>query len=428
MVRSQTVTEKRRCTSAHKSTQRQRLTLCSCGFGPSIPPLAQLRPLLFAQPASRAGRRARQQSVDAISIVAQHPVAQCLPIHAGHARGILARAASDNQSNRQQPPCLVRVVTLRRTCPKVGRRVVRSADHQCHAHDLLRRHEPIRQQSESYFGGPGNPQIVERVSVSGAWHQLRGAILRRRILPTRREAPHLLASGRMSRLVRGLFTDQNCGVFFVPFLPALLPQGGRLRTDCRLVLGAILHAFGGIRRMNVAIGPRRGGSSAAGRYRACETRCRRRWRTAAARPATWKCRQRASVGNVRVIDSTIFPAPHCAAGARGETQGQALDRWRGGFLTRFLLRSNAHGLWVGVALTEDEAQDHTACDDLLDERDGDPGLLSGDQGNDGDVVRLGVRNQALLLICRSSGTGACSTRSASPSPHCVPASRPLSVP
>jgi len=51
------------------------------------------------------------------------------------------------------------------------------------------------------------------------------------------------------------------------------------------------------------------------------------------------------------------------------------------------------GLPIGVVLTAGEAHDVTAYDDLMAERDSDPGVLLADKGYDSDAVRQDLRDR-----------------------------------
>jgi hypothetical protein len=83
---------------------------------------------------------------------------------------------------------------------------------------------------------------------------------------------------------------------------------------------------------------------------------------------------------VQMVDSTIIRAHHCAAGARGGTQNQALGRSRGGFTTKIHARTNGEGLPVALLLTPGEAHNSTAFPDLMAEHDADPDVMLGDKG------------------------------------------------
>ena len=78
---------------------------------------------------------------------------------------------------------------------------------------------------------------------------------------------------------------------------------------------------------------------------------------------------------------------------KGGTQSQALGRSRGGFSTKLHLRANADGLPISVVLTPGEAHDLIAYDDLMAERDSDPGVLLGDRGYDSDRLRQDARDR-----------------------------------
>ncbi len=86
---------------------------------------------------------------------------------------------------------------------------------------------------------------------------------------------------------------------------------------------------------------------------------------------------------LQMIDSTTVRAHHCAPGARA-AERRDLGRSRGGFSTKIHLRANAEGLPIGVALTPGQAHDRTAYDDLMAERDSDPGVLLADRGCDNE--------------------------------------------
>jgi transposase len=75
---------------------------------------------------------------------------------------------------------------------------------------------------------------------------------------------------------------------------------------------------------------------------------------------------------------------------RGGTHRQGLGRSRGGFSTKIHLRTNAHGLPIGLTLTPGEAHDSTAYADLMEERDSDPGILLAGRGYDSDAIRQDV--------------------------------------
>ena len=58
--------------------------------------------------------------------------------------------------------------------------------------------------------------------------------------------------------------------------------------------------------------------------------------------------------------------------AKGGLEDPALGRSRGGFTTKIHRRFNAHGLAIGAVLSEGEAHDVTAYDELMEQRDSYP--------------------------------------------------------
>ena len=82
----------------------------------------------------------------------------------------------------------------------------------------------------------------------------------------------------------------------------------------------------------------------------------------------------------------------CSRRKRGN-QKQALGRSRGGFSTKIHARANALGLPIGVILSAGEAHDLTGYDDLMEERDSDPGAMLADKGYDSDPVRQDLRDR-----------------------------------
>jgi transposase len=55
--------------------------------------------------------------------------------------------------------------------------------------------------------------------------------------------------------------------------------------------------------------------------------------------------------------------------------------------------ANALGLPIGVVLSAGEAHDVTGYDDLMEERDSDPGAMLADRGYDSDPVRQDLRDR-----------------------------------
>jgi hypothetical protein len=68
---------------------------------------------------------------------------------------------------------------------------------------------------------------------------------------------------------------------------------------------------------------------------------------------------------LQMIDSTIVRAHRYAAGEKTEEQNQALGHPRGGFSTKIHVRCNAAGLLIGVVLSEGDAHDVTAYEELM---------------------------------------------------------------
>jgi IS5 family transposase len=75
------------------------------------------------------------------------------------------------------------------------------------------------------------------------------------------------------------------------------------------------------------------------------------------------------------------------------TAGKALGRSRGGFTTKIHLPCNAEGLAIGAVLSEGEAHDVTAYDELMEQRDSDPGAMLADKGYDSDAIRQDLRDR-----------------------------------
>jgi transposase len=96
---------------------------------------------------------------------------------------------------------------------------------------------------------------------------------------------------------------------------------------------------------------------------------------------------------LQMIDSSTVRAHRCAAGEKGGAQFQALGRSRGGFSTKVHLRCNAAGLPIGAELTAGEAHDVTAYDQLMQQRDSDPGAMLMDKGYDSDAIRQDLRDR-----------------------------------
>jgi transposase len=74
-------------------------------------------------------------------------------------------------------------------------------------------------------------------------------------------------------------------------------------------------------------------------------------------------------------------------------QNQALGRSRGGFSTKLHVRVNADGNPIAVSVTPGQAHDVTAYEELMDQRDSDPGALLADKAYDSDAIRQDLRDR-----------------------------------
>ena len=61
--------------------------------------------------------------------------------------------------------------------------------------------------------------------------------------------------------------------------------------------------------------------------------------------------------------------------------------------TKIHLRTDAHGLPIGLTLTPGAAHDSTAYAELMNERDSDPGILLTDRGYDSDAIRRSIQDR-----------------------------------
>ena len=147
----------------------------------------------------------------------------------------------------------------------------------------------------------------------------------------------------------------------------------------------------------LATGIRSGDSSDAGACRVCGTSCCRPWQTAAASGYAADDRQHHGPG-----------ASLCSRRKSG-IHDPALGRSRGGFTTKMHLRCNAHGLPIGVVLSEGQAHDVTAYEELMEQRDSDPGVMLADKGYDSDSVRQDCAIAAPRPRSRPSATARCSS-------------------
>ncbi|WP_425598873.1 IS5 family transposase [Brucella intermedia] len=187
-------------------------------------------------------------------------------------------------------------------------------------------------------------------------------------------------------MVRDRLTDAEWAIF-APFLTEQSARGGRPPKDHRRTLDCIFW----ITRTGA---PWRDLPEELGKWNSVHRQFRR-WTTS----GIWDVLLQALADSggeadmLQMIDSTIIRAHHCAAGGKGGTQSQALGRSRGGFSTKLHLHANADGLPISVVLTPGEAHDLIAYDDLMAERDSDPGVLLGDRGYDSDRLRQDARDR-----------------------------------
>ena len=110
--------------------------------------LGQIRPvtnqlghlpfLLGREPRLRSRRSSIPKTHKAFRIVAVHPVAQDLPVHAARYRSLAARLALQHQRQGQHSPCHVRIIRTLRLTSKLGRAVVQVRDrNRCRHSGLL---------------------------------------------------------------------------------------------------------------------------------------------------------------------------------------------------------------------------------------------------------------------------------------------------
>jgi transposase len=186
-------------------------------------------------------------------------------------------------------------------------------------------------------------------------------------------------------MIRGLMTDEEWAIF-APLLTMPSSRGGRPPKNHRDRLDGILW----ICRTGA---PWRDLPSAFGKWNSVWKQFRR-W----CESGVWDLLLQAladsgdALDMLQMIDSTIVRAHRCAAGEKTEAQSQALGRSRGGFSTKIHVRCNAAGLPIGVVLSEGEAHDVTAYEELMEQRDSDPGAMLADKGYDSDAIRHDLRD------------------------------------
>ncbi len=169
-VRSATLTDQRDAISACRSAQRQRTHLVALkirAFQHHGPKLLHLR-LVQRQRAS--GAATRTQSGHAFRVVAQHPVTQCLPIHAVQLRRRLAWMALQHQCYCQQTPHHRTGLRPRRQFPQLRRRKLKTGDLDRPAHPVAlpaNRRDTQRESYSSRFGNlPGEESIILTAGMS----------------------------------------------------------------------------------------------------------------------------------------------------------------------------------------------------------------------------------------------------------------------
>ena len=186
-------------------------------------------------------------------------------------------------------------------------------------------------------------------------------------------------------MIRGLTTDDEWAIVEA-FLTTPSSQGGRPPGDHRRVLDGVLW-------INRTGAPWRDMPEAFGNWNSV-WRQFRRWCLS----GVWDVVLQALADSggeldaLQMIDSTTSRAHRCAAGEKGG-QFQALGRSRGGFTTKIHLRCNAAGLPIGVVLSDGAAHDVTAYDELMAQRDSDPGAMLADKAYDSDTIRHDLRDR-----------------------------------
>lgn len=186
-------------------------------------------------------------------------------------------------------------------------------------------------------------------------------------------------------MIRGLMTDEEWAIF-APLLTTPSSRGGRPPKNHR-------HRLDGILWICRTGAPWRDLPAAFGKWNSVWKQFRR-W----CESGVWDLLLQAMADSggaldmLQMIDSTIVRAHRCAAGEKTEGQNQALGRSRGGFSTKIHLRCNAVGLPIGVVLSEGEAHDVTAYEELMEQRDSDPGAMLADKGYDSDAIRHDLRD------------------------------------
>ena len=186
-------------------------------------------------------------------------------------------------------------------------------------------------------------------------------------------------------MIRGLMSDEEWSIF-EPFLTHPSPQGGPPEGPSQGVGWSVLDQP---HRCPMARSTGGAGELELGAQAVSSLVSVRRVGRAVAGAGGQRRRCR------RVADDRQHHGPGASLRCRrkGGIQNQALGRSRGGFTTKIHLRCNAEGLAIGAVLSEGEAHDVTAYDDLMEQRDSDPGAMLADKGYDSDAIRQDLRDR-----------------------------------
>jgi hypothetical protein len=136
--------------------------------------IAQFTHLCRSQLRRRTWRLARCQTIKAMLVVANDPVTQGLPVHAGPQGSIKSGGSLQHHCDRQKPTGRRRVITLRRCPAKLRGQVIRAGNFDGCAHPILRAANRRVGCSESHFAPFENRG---RVGVRGGWYYLFFALL-----------------------------------------------------------------------------------------------------------------------------------------------------------------------------------------------------------------------------------------------------------
>ncbi|CAA9299606.1 MAG: hypothetical protein AVDCRST_MAG40-262 [uncultured Gemmatimonadaceae bacterium] len=140
---------------AHHAVARQ--------LRPLLDPAVHRGLLLGREPRRGAGGAAVRQPGDPLGVVAVHPVAERLPVHAARLGRVLARTPVQHQRDRQHPPRRVRVPAAGRLAPQVSGRQPFSRDRHRHS-------QPPASSAGNSESRPPRRQDHMRVSGQGGWY------------------------------------------------------------------------------------------------------------------------------------------------------------------------------------------------------------------------------------------------------------------